>query len=64
MTYTALFDYYTKVADKSPLPIILHNIPPVTFIDMPIELIIDLADHPNIGLVSFIFFHKLTRNYF
>ncbi len=48
MTYTALFDYFTKVADKSPIPIILHNVPAVTFIDMPIDLIIDLADHPNI----------------
>lgn len=48
MTYSALFDYFTKVADKSPLPIIIHNIPSVTFIDMPVELCLDLAHHPNI----------------
>jgi 4-hydroxy-2-oxoglutarate aldolase len=49
MTYSALFDYFTKVADKSPIPIILHNVPAETFIDLPIELILDLADHPNIA---------------
>ena len=37
-----------KVADESPLPILLHNIPSVTYIDLPGELILDLAQHPNI----------------
>jgi hypothetical protein len=48
MTYRALFDYFTKVADKSPIPIILHNLPSVTLIDLPADLCIELAEHPNI----------------
>lgn len=48
MTHSALFNYFTKVADKSPLPIILHNIPSMTSIDMPVDLCLDLACHPNI----------------
>jgi len=34
------------VADQSPLPILLHSMP--SLLDLPPELIIDLADHPNI----------------
>ena len=30
------------------MPILLHNIPSVTFIDLPADLIIDLSAHPNI----------------
>ena len=48
MTYSALYEYFIKVADRSPLPIILHNMPSVTFIDLPADFIIDLAEHPNI----------------
>lgn len=48
MTYSVLLDYFTKIADKSPLPIIISNMPSVTFIDLPAELIIDLSEHPNI----------------
>lgn len=48
MSYSALFEYFTKVADKSPLPIILHNVPSITFIDLPVELCLDLSEHPNI----------------
>ena len=37
-----------KVADRSPLPIIIHNIPAVSYIDLPAEFLVDIASHPNI----------------
>jgi 4-hydroxy-2-oxoglutarate aldolase len=40
--------FYRAVADRSPLPIILYNVPPFTNYDMPAETIIELAAHPNI----------------
>ena len=52
MTYNALLDYFTKVADKSPIPIILHNVPSTTFIDLPVELCCDLSEHPNIVAIK------------
>lgn len=48
MSYNAVLKFFTQVADKSPLPIIINNVPTVTFIDFPAELCMDLADHPNI----------------
>jgi len=40
--------FYRTVADRSPLPVILYNVPPFTNYDMPAEVIIELAGHPNI----------------
>ena len=41
--------FYTKVADKSPIPIIIYNCPGVTqHLDTPQETIVKLAAHPNI----------------
>lgn len=45
----AIHEYYTKVADESPLPLILYNYPgAVAGLDMDSDLIIKLAKHPNI----------------
>ncbi len=43
-----LLAYYRFVADRSPLPVLLYNVPPFTQYDMPAELVIELASHPNI----------------
>lgn len=49
MDEAALYEYYTSVADGSPLPIILYNYPgAVAGIDMDSDFIIKLAKHPNI----------------
>src|SRR5277367_5106377 len=40
--------FYRMVADHSPLPVMLYNVPPFTGYDMPAELVIELANHPNI----------------
>jgi 4-hydroxy-2-oxoglutarate aldolase len=43
-----LLAFYRTVADRSPLPVMIYNIPQATGYDMPAELVIELADHPNI----------------
>jgi 4-hydroxy-2-oxoglutarate aldolase len=40
--------FYRTVADRSPLPVILYNFPPATGYDIPAELVIELAEHPNL----------------
>lgn len=40
--------FYRTIADRSPLPVILYNIPQCTGYDLPAGLVIELADHPNI----------------
>jgi 4-hydroxy-2-oxoglutarate aldolase len=43
-----LLAFYRSVADRSPLPVMIYNVPPFTAYDIPAELVIELADHPNI----------------
>ncbi len=40
--------FYRTVADRSPLPVMIYSVPAFTGYDMPAELVIELADHPNI----------------
>jgi 4-hydroxy-2-oxoglutarate aldolase len=40
--------FYRTVADRSPLPVIIYNFPQATGYDIPAELVIELADHPNL----------------
>src|SRR6185369_12671010 len=48
MTSTAMLTFYRTVADRSPLPVIIYNFPPATGYDIPAEVVIDLANHPNV----------------
>lgn len=43
-----LLAFYRFVADRSPLPVMIYNVPPFTAYDIPAELVIELAGHPNI----------------
>lgn len=44
-----IVEFYTKVADKSPLPIVIYNFPGVTQqMDTPEETVVKLAGHANI----------------
>jgi 4-hydroxy-2-oxoglutarate aldolase len=43
-----LLAFYRTVADRSPLPIIIYNFPQATGYDMPAEVVIELAGHPNL----------------
>jgi 4-hydroxy-2-oxoglutarate aldolase len=40
--------FYRTVADGSPIPVIIYNFPQATGYDMPAELVIELAKHPNL----------------
>src|SRR5258708_34007971 len=40
--------FYRTVADRSPLPVMIYNFPQATGYDIPAELVIELAEHPNL----------------
>jgi 4-hydroxy-2-oxoglutarate aldolase len=40
--------FYRTVADRSPLPVIIYNFPQATGYDIPPEIVIELAEHPNL----------------
>lgn len=44
----AMLAFYRTVADSSPLPVILYTVPPFTAYDLPLDVIVALAEHPNI----------------
>jgi dihydrodipicolinate synthase/N-acetylneuraminate lyase len=43
-----LLAFYRSVADRAPLPVILYNLPQATGYDIPVEIVAELAAHPNI----------------
>jgi 4-hydroxy-2-oxoglutarate aldolase len=43
-----MLTYYQAVADRSPLPVLLYSVPNCTAYDLPIEVVGELALHPNI----------------
>ncbi|KAF1958403.1 dihydrodipicolinate synthetase-like protein [Byssothecium circinans] len=64
MDEEAITEYYTKVADASPLPLILYNYPgAVAGLDMDSDLLIKLGKHSNIVGTKFTCGNtgKLTR---
>ncbi|MDZ7289987.1 MAG: dihydrodipicolinate synthase family protein [candidate division KSB1 bacterium] len=48
LTPEALRRHFETVAEASPIPIILYNVPQVTGISLPIEVVASLAQHPNV----------------
>src|SRR5436190_2809071 len=48
MKAASLLAFYRTVADRSSLPVLIYSVPAFTGYDMPTELVIELADHPNI----------------
>jgi dihydrodipicolinate synthase/N-acetylneuraminate lyase len=48
MTNAAVLNYFRSVADRSPLPVLLYNIPRCVPYNIPIEVASELAQHPNI----------------
>src|SRR5216117_3415652 len=48
MTFDVYLAHYTAVADASPVPVIIYNVPVFTGVPLQSSLIIELAKHPNI----------------
>ncbi len=48
MEPAALIDHYVRIADHSPIPIILYNVPANTAINMSADTIVPLSKHENI----------------
>jgi len=48
MSTAAVLNYFRSVADRSPLPVVLYNIPRCVPYNIPIEIVALLAQHPNI----------------
>jgi dihydrodipicolinate synthase/N-acetylneuraminate lyase len=48
MSSAAVLHYFRSVADRSPLPVLLYNIPKCVPYQIPIEVIAELSGHPNI----------------
>ena len=49
MTTDAFVRHYTAVADASRVPVLLYNYPAVTGVNLPVEAVARLAEHPNIA---------------
>ncbi len=49
MNTKTLVRHFTAIADASPIPVILYNVPANTNVDMDAATIIELAQHPNIA---------------
>jgi dihydrodipicolinate synthase/N-acetylneuraminate lyase len=47
-----LLAFYRTVADRSALPIIIYNFPQATGYDIPADVVIELAGHPNIAAIK------------
>ena len=48
MSVEAVRNFFLSVADRSPLPVLLYNIPKFVPYNIPVPLVRELADHPNI----------------
>ena len=47
-----LLAFYRTIADQSALPIVIYNFPQATGYDIPAEVVIELANHPNIVAIK------------
>ncbi|HUX44034.1 MAG TPA: dihydrodipicolinate synthase family protein [Terracidiphilus sp.] len=48
MPTEAVLTYFRSIADRSPLPVVLYNIPRFVPYQIPVEVVAELAQHPNI----------------
>ena len=48
MSETALTEHYSEIANHSPIPILLYNVPKFTHINMAANFVARLSEYPNI----------------
>jgi 4-hydroxy-2-oxoglutarate aldolase len=48
MTHTVLLEHYVAVADASPIPLLIYNVPAFTGLDIAPQTVLALAEHPHI----------------
>jgi len=48
MTFDVYVAHYTAVADASPVPVVIYNVPVFTGVPLQSRLVVELAKHPNI----------------
>ncbi|CAL8353164.1 unnamed protein product [Boreogadus saida] len=48
MDSRALTHHFTQVADSSPVPVVLYSVPANTGLELPMDAVCGLAQHPNI----------------
>lgn len=48
MTHEALVTHYRAVADASPVPVMLYNVPGMAGFSLTVAMVQTLADHPNV----------------
>ncbi|KAI3352567.1 hypothetical protein L3Q82_005504 [Scortum barcoo] len=48
MDSRALIQHFTKVADSSPVPVVLYSVPANTGLELPLDAVMQLSQHPNI----------------
>lgn len=48
LTASALTEHYQRIAEAAPVPVVLYNVPVYTGLDLPVESVRQLAQHPNI----------------
>ncbi|XP_077575350.1 4-hydroxy-2-oxoglutarate aldolase, mitochondrial [Stigmatopora nigra] len=49
MDTIALVQHFTKVADNSKVPVILYSVPANTGLELPVDAVVHLSQHPNIA---------------
>jgi 4-hydroxy-2-oxoglutarate aldolase len=49
MTDEVLVEYFTFVADRSPVPILIYNVPKYTHVNISLNALQQLSGHPNIA---------------
>ena len=49
MTPDSLVQHYVQVADASPIPILIYNVPKFTSVNMSVAAVARAAEHPNIA---------------
>ena len=57
----AYIDHYLTVADKSPKPILIYNVPFYSHINLSADCVIELSKHPNIIGIKDIFEKERTK---